>query len=159
MLYENDEQYLNRKSSYWSVSAQLAPNCIVQPVSTEQVSKTVHTLVVDRSCKSTQFAIRGGGHTSWAGSNNINGGITIDLSLMNTTTFDPATKVASIQAGSLWNQVYATLEPQVVTVAGGRSGAVGVAGFLTGGGNSFYTAQQGFACDNVKSLEVVLATG
>lgn len=44
-------------------------------------------------------------------------------------------------------------------MAGGRAGSVGVAGFLTGGGNSFYTAQQGFACDNVKNFEVVLASG
>lgn len=159
VLYADDERYLNRTSSYWSVSAQLTPSCIVQPSSTEDVSKIVKTLVTDTDCGWTQFALRSGGHTTWAGSNNINKGVTIDLGLLNSTNFDPATKLASIGSGSRWNQVYATLDPLGFTVAGGRAGTVGVAGFLTGGGNSFYTSQQGFACDNVKNFEIVLASG
>lgn len=31
--------------------------------------------------------------------------------------------------------------------------------FSTGGGNSFFTAQRGFACDQVQNFEVVLASG
>ena len=159
VLYSSDEAYHDRISSYWSVSAQLIPNCMVQPLSTEEVSKTIKTLLTDAACGREQFAIRSGGHTTWAGSNNIDDGVTIDLGLMNGTTLDVKTNIASIQPGSRWNQVYATLDPQGFTVAGGRAGSVGVAGFLTGGGNSFYTAQQGFACDNVKNFEVVLASG
>lgn len=55
--------------------------------------------------------------------------------------------------------VYQALEPHGVTVVGGRAAGVGVAGFLTGGGNSFYTARRGFACDNVVNFQVVLANG
>lgn len=150
---------MNRTASYWSVSAQLTPQCIVQPLSTAEVTTIVKTLVTHAACGETRFAVRSGGHTTWAGSNNIDNGVTIDLGLMNATTFDPATKVASILPGSRWNQVYATLEPHGVTVAGGRAGTVGVAGFLTGGGNSFYTAEKGFACDNVVNFEIVLGTG
>ncbi|KAH7094507.1 hypothetical protein FB567DRAFT_600097 [Paraphoma chrysanthemicola] len=159
VLYPTDEQYVNRTASYWSVSAQLTPECIVQPISTEEVSKAVKILVSHEGCKETQFAVRSGGHTTWAGSNNIDNGVTIDLGLMNTTTYDPATKVASVLPGSRWGQVYATLEPHGVTAAGGRASTVGVAGFLTGGGNSFYTAQKGFACDNVVNFELILGTG
>lgn len=131
----------------------------MQPVSTEEVSSVVKALVADAACGHTQFAIRSGGHATWAGSNNIEDGVTIDPGLMNTTMLDPETKVASIEPGARWAQVYATLDPQGVTVVGGRAGTVGVSGFLTGGGDSFYTLQQGFACDNVKNFEVVLATG
>ncbi|UPX11163.1 uncharacterized protein EKO05_0001785 [Ascochyta rabiei] len=159
VLYPSDEQYQNRTSSYWSVSAQLSPSCIVQPTSTEEVSKVVKILVAETGCQEDQFAVRSGGHTVWAGSNNIDKGVTVDLGLINSTTLDAQTNIASIQPGSRWNQVYATLDPKGLTVAGGRAGSVGVAGFLTGGGNSFYTAQQGFACDNVKNFEVVLASG
>lgn len=159
VLYANEERYVNRTSSYWSISAQLKPSCIVQPESTNDVIKVIKTLVADTGCKQTEFALRSGGHTTWAGSNNIDKGVTIDFGLMNTTAFEPATKIASIQPGSRWNQVYATLDPLGFTVAGGRAGTVGVAGFLMGGGNSFYTSQQGFACDNVKNFEVVLASG
>ena len=134
-------------------------NCIVQPKTTNEVSEVVKTLVAGKGCRQTGIALRSGGHTTWAGSNNINGGVTIDLGLMNTTVFDPMTKIASIQPGSRWNQVYATLDPLGFTVAGGRAGSVGVAGFLMGGGNSFYASRQGFACDDVKNFEIVLASG
>jgi FAD/FMN-containing dehydrogenase len=133
VLYPGDEQYENRTLSYWSVSAQLTPYCVVQPLSTEEVSKAITTLVGNVLCKDTKFAIRSGGHTTWSGSNNIEDGVTIDLGLMNTTTLDPDTSIASIQPGSRWGQVYGTLEPLGFTVAGGRAASVGVAGFLTGG--------------------------
>jgi hypothetical protein len=55
--------------------------------------------------------------------------------------------------------VYETLAPYGVLVAGGRAGTVGVAGFLTGGGNSFHSASHGFGCDQVANFEVVLADG
>lgn len=78
---------------------------------------------------------------------------------MNATTYDDETQVASIQPGSRWRGVYETLDPYHATVAGGRAASVGVAGFLTGGGNSFFSARKGFACDQVLNFEVVLASG
>ncbi|KAH8202775.1 hypothetical protein TruAng_003046 [Truncatella angustata] len=126
-----------------------------QPTSAEQVSLAVTTLVERSSC---QFAVRSGGHFIWP-ANNIEEGVTIDLGLMNATTYNEVSKVASIYPGSRWRGVYEILDPHNVTVPGGRAASVGVAGFLTGGGNSFYSARKGFACDNVINFEVVLASG
>jgi hypothetical protein len=70
---------------------------------------------------------------TWAGSNNIETGVTIDLSLMNSTIYDKEAKVASILPGSRWEAVYKTLEEYNVVVPGGRTGPVGVGGFLLGG--------------------------
>jgi FAD/FMN-containing dehydrogenase len=123
------------------------------------VVKVVNTLVEGASCSSTKFAVRSGGHTVWAGSNNINNGVTVDLGLMNDVTLDKNASVASIGPGARWMNVYGALDPDGWTVPGGRAGSVGVAGFLTGGGNSFFTARKGFACDNVKNFEVVTASG
>jgi hypothetical protein len=61
----------------------------VQPVSTEEVSKIMRLLVGDSSCKHVQFAVRSGGHTTWANSNNIDNGVTIDLGLLNQTKLQP----------------------------------------------------------------------
>lgn len=47
---------------------------------------------------------------AWAGANNIEAGVTIDLGLMTTTTYNPDTKVASLQPGGTWAQVYSELE-------------------------------------------------
>lgn len=44
-------------------------------------------------------------------------------------------------------------------MTGGRAGGVGVAGFITGGGNSFHSTSHGWACDNVQNFQVVLADG
>lgn len=78
---------------------------------------------------------------------------------MNATSYDAELKVATIQPGSTWQAVYDILTPLGVTVAGGRSGGVGVAGFTTGGGNSFFSTSHGWACDNVRSFEIVLGNG
>ncbi|KAH8647854.1 hypothetical protein BX600DRAFT_484441 [Xylariales sp. PMI_506] len=79
----------------------------------------------------------------------VNDGVTVDLGLMNVTTYDGKTGTASVQPGSRWRDVYETLDPLEMTVPGDRAAGVGVAGFLTGGG---------FACDNIVNFEVVLAS-
>lgn len=156
IYYPGNDNYENRTDSYFSVSAQLEPSCIIQPTSTSEVAKIVTTLSQATTCN---FAIRSGGHTVWPGAANIKDGVTIDLGLMNKTTYVPDGQIAQIQAGSRWREVYGALEPYGVTVGGGRTSTVGVAGFLTGGGNTFYTGRRGFACDNVLNYEVVLASG
>lgn len=156
VYYPGNDIYENRTHSYFSISAQLEPYCIVQPTSAEEVAKIVTILSQDTT---RSFAIRSGGHTVWPGAANIDNGVTIDLGLMNKTTFVPETKVAQVGAGSRWREVYGALEPYGVTVTGGRTSTVGVAGFLTGGGNNFYAGRRGFGCDNVVNYEVVLASG
>ncbi|KAK7959133.1 uncharacterized protein PG986_003987 [Apiospora aurea] len=89
----------------------------------------------------------------------VEDGVTIDLGLIDGTVYDAENKVARISPGSRWGGVYGALEPHGMTVPGGRASTVGVAGFLNGGGNSFYSARKGFACDNVVNFEVVLANG
>ncbi|KAJ6439279.1 6-hydroxy-D-nicotine oxidase [Purpureocillium lavendulum] len=106
-----------------------------------------------------EFAVRSGGHSHWAGGSSIQGGVTIDLIHFNTVSYDPSAQVASLGPSLRWGDVYEALESKGVMVAGGRDGNVGVAGLLTGGGNSYYTGRQGFACDNLVNAEVVLASG
>lgn len=79
--------------------------------------------------------------------------------LMNSTSWDPETRIASVQPGGHWQDVYDYLAQYGVLVAGGRAGIVGTGGFVTGGGNSFYSASHGMACDTVANFEVVLADG
>ncbi|KAI2618490.1 FAD-binding domain-containing protein [Hypoxylon sp. NC1633] len=152
-----DEAYEAREGSYWSLTPRLKPPAIVQPRNANEVSQAVKALVKTDGCK---FAIRSGGHMSWAGAgNNIEDGVTIDLGLMSKTTYNPETKLASLQPGGRWTNVYADVEKHGVMVAGGREGLVGVGGLLTGGGITFYTCRIGWGCDQVVNYEVVLADG
>ncbi|KAI1412613.1 FAD-binding domain-containing protein [Hypoxylon sp. FL1857] len=151
------DAYEAREASYWSLTPQLKPSAIVQPRTTEEVSRIVRALVGTAGCK---FAIRSGGHMSWIGAgNNIDDGVTIDFGLMAKTTYDPETGLALLQPGGRWRDVYADVEKHGVMVAGGREGMVGVGGFLTGGGLTFYNCRYGWACDQVENYEVVLGDG
>lgn len=78
VLLPSDPTYLERVQSYWSVTSQLKPACFVQPVNTQEVSTVISTLVQQTDCK---FAVRSGGHSSNAGFNNIEDGVTIDLGM------------------------------------------------------------------------------
>jgi FAD/FMN-containing dehydrogenase len=155
ILVPGDADYDARQDSYWSNSAKIAPAAIVRPRSAQEVAAAVKALVGAKQ----PFAVCSGGHTNWAGSNNIEGGVTIDLSLLNSVVYDDASETAIIGPGCRWKEVYAELHKHGRAVAGGREGNVGVAGLLLGGGNTFFTARRGWACDNVVAYEVVLADG
>lgn len=73
VLLPKDTDYAVREDSYWCNDAKLGPACIVRPRSAEDVSKAVKALV----SAGQKFAIRSGGHTNWAGSNNIADGVTV----------------------------------------------------------------------------------
>lgn len=68
-------------------------------------------------------------------------------------------KTASIGPGQTWYDVYVRLDPLKVSVVGGREAGVGVGGLLLGGGISYFSGRYGWACDNVRNYEVVLASG
>ncbi|KAF5025129.1 hypothetical protein F66182_2830 [Fusarium sp. NRRL 66182] len=155
ILTPTDAEFTARQESYWSNSAKIKPACIVQPQTPEDVASVVRAL----AAAGQKFAVRSGGHTSWAGSNNIHDGVTVDLVRLNKVTFNASAETADIGPGCKWRQVYAELIKHGRAVAGGREGNVGVAGLLLGGGNAFFTARQGFGCDNVVSYQVVLASG
>ncbi|KAI0198890.1 FAD binding domain-containing protein [Astrocystis sublimbata] len=147
--------YVDRIKSYFSVSAALQPWCIVLPSSAQEVSSVIQILT-EHQCP---FGILSGGHGVFPGANSVQSGVTIDLGLMNATTYDVESKTASIQPGSRWKPVFETLARHGVAVTGGRDSDVGAGGFLLGGGNSFWSASHGWACDNVVNFEVVLADG
>ncbi|KAI0007173.1 6-hydroxy-D-nicotine oxidase [Xylariaceae sp. FL0662B] len=152
----NTTAYAEREADYYSASARQSPSCIIQPTTSQEVANLIKKLV---NGTNSNWAIRGGGHTAYGPAADIHNGVTIDLGLLNKTEYDAETKVAKVQGGSLWKDVYKTLEPYGVTVPGGRTSTVGVGGFTLGGGNNFYSGKVGFACDNVVNYEVVLASG
>jgi len=155
VLLPNSAAYQDRESSYWAANSQLHPSCIIQPRSTNDVSRIVKVLAKADSL----IALRSGGHTQWAGSNNVRNGVTIDLGRMTTVTYNCQSKLASIQPGPRWGDVYEALLKYGVCVPGGRDGNVGIGGFLTGGGNSYYAGRYGWGTDDVANFEVVLADG
>ncbi|KAL8948277.1 MAG: hypothetical protein Q9222_005525 [Ikaeria aurantiellina] len=151
--YSSSDQknlYQQFVESYFSVNDRLEPTCVVSPANTKDVSSIV-ALLSKNSC---QFAIKSGGHGILTASSNIRKGVTVDLRGMRKVTLNKQKKMATVQPGAKWIDVYEYLDPQGWAIPGGRAGDVGV-----GGGNSFFAARYGFACDNVVTFEVVLGDG
>ncbi|KAI1486372.1 FAD binding domain-containing protein [Biscogniauxia mediterranea] len=159
LLFPTDPGYEPQILTWYAENSRVRPYCLVLPQSTAEVSTALTALVnANDGAGDWHIAVRSGGHST-IGSNNIENGVTIDLSYMNSSSYDETTNLAKIQPGGRWRNVYADLQKSGVTVAGGRDGDVGVGGFLLGGGNSFYTGRMGFGCDTVVNFEVVLGNG
>ncbi|EMR72453.1 putative fad- protein [Eutypa lata UCREL1] len=161
-------QYNESLNSYWSQqAASVEPACIFTPETTEDVSIAVQILTVPdlgllldaNLTPSCPFAVRSGGHTSFAGAASIEGGVTVDLRALNSIELNEDLSVASVGAGAKWKDVYSKLDPLHLAVLGGRAGDIGVGGFTTGGGISYFSPRFGWACDMVLNYQVVLAGG
>jgi UDP-N-acetylenolpyruvoylglucosamine reductase len=71
------------------------------------------------------FAVRSGGHASWAGASNTEGGVVIDLRALNTVEISTDKSVVLVGAGAPWDAVYEKLDPLGLSVNGGRASGVG----------------------------------
>lgn len=141
VLHPDITAYADSRASYWSQQeASLAPTCIVRPRHTHDVSTAVWILSTVsrfgsllRAGGQCRFAIRGGGHTPFVGSANIDGGVTIDLSAMRDVVVRPDRSITSVGPGATWLEVYMKLDAMDLAVSGGRVSSVGVAGLTLGG--------------------------
>ncbi|KAI1261740.1 FAD-binding domain-containing protein [Xylariaceae sp. FL1019] len=155
VLLPGHTAYKERVESYWSNTAKQRPKGIVCPASSEELARVVVAL----TRAGRQFSVRSGGHCPSREASNIDGGVVIDLRLFNEVILDHESKTVNVGAACMWSSVYEELQKHDLGVAGGRAGHVGVGGLLLGGGNTWLTAQRGWACDNIVEAEVVLANG
>ncbi|KXH62151.1 FAD binding domain-containing protein [Colletotrichum salicis] len=125
------------------------------PESAEEVSDVIKTL----TSLEAQFTVKSGGHTAFAGGSNIEGGVTIDLARLDQVAVSDDRQTVSIGPGNRWHNVSQVLDPLGLAVVGGRVNEVSVSGLILGGGISFFSGKYGWACDNVRKFEVVLASG
>jgi FAD/FMN-containing dehydrogenase len=141
---------------FWSAQQQEPkPYCIFKPEKAVDVS----TLVLLSRLTQCPFAVRSGGHSAFAGSSSVDGGVTVTFEKMKQITLSEDKKIAAIEPGNLWYDIYTNLQNDNLTVVGGRVSAIGIGGLTTGGGISFFANEYGWACDNVASYEVVTASG
>ncbi|KAI1268150.1 putative oxidoreductase [Xylariaceae sp. FL1019] len=151
-------------SSYWSSQAATPqPVCVFTPSCTHDVAKALHALTAAEPWSQgkdvCRFAVKSGGHASYAGAANIMDGVTVDMSSMNSIELSQDRSIVSVGVGARWQQVYDKLDPFNLTAVGGRNGLVGVGGLTTGGGVSHFSPRAGWSCDTVSNYEVVLADG
>ncbi|CAF3575257.1 unnamed protein product [Fusarium graminearum] len=155
VAYPNTTSY-TLANNYWSHrQSEVHPDCFVNPQTTKDVSKVMKILTY----LDAPFSVKSGGHTAFANGSNIANGVTIDLQYLNNITVSEDRKTVSIGPGNRWINVSETLDPFKLAVVGGRVANVGVGGLILGGGISYFSGSKGWACDNVRNYEVVVASG
>lgn len=105
-----------------------------------------------------EVAVRGGGH-SVAGLSTCDDGLMIDLSLMRIIEVDVPKKRAKVQPGVLGGELDAATQEYGLGTTLGTVSHTGIAGLTLGGGMGWVMRQHGLACDNLRSVEAVLADG
>lgn len=118
------------ESGYWSnQQAEVDPYCVFLP------SSSVEVAVASLLSRLTKypFEVKSDGHAPFAGASNIQGGITINFAKMNEVSLSLNKNTASISLGNTWFDVCSALEPEDLTVIGGRVAAIGVDGLTLGG--------------------------
>lgn len=156
--FPGDDVYKGETRSYWASNlGELTATCRVTPRKSTDVQKTMYLI----SRTNATFAIRSGGHAVVANTSNVADGVVIDLRLLNHVLYRPELGILDVGAGARWADVYRELDQYSsnLQVVGGRAGAVGVGGFLLGGGLSFHSGTHGWGCDQVQFFETVLANG
>ncbi|KAK1992696.1 FAD binding domain-containing protein [Colletotrichum falcatum] len=153
--YPNSTQYASSNIYYSGRQAEVHPACFVSPRDTDDVATTIKIL----TSASVPFTVKSGGHTAFDGGSNIAGGVTIDLVRLNQIIVSNDHQTVSVGPGNRWVNISETLDPLGLAVVGGRVSDVGVSGLILGGGISYFSGRYGWACDNVRSFEVVLASG
>ena len=105
------------------------------------------------------LTVRGGGHSA-AGYSLNDGGVVLDLSLMNAVTLDEESRTLRVQMGAKWSQIYDELggRTDLIPIGGGCL-PVGIPGFILGGGFSFVSRSYGMSVDNLLSLTLVTPDG
>jgi FAD/FMN-containing dehydrogenase len=100
--------------------------------------------------------VRSGGH-SYAGWSSVNNGLVVDVSEMN--TFRVGSGTVTVGAGTDLINFYSGLAGHGLAVPGGSCPTVGIAGLALGGGVGVLSRQYGLTCDNLESVQLVLADG
>ncbi|KAI0379083.1 hypothetical protein F5Y04DRAFT_290559 [Hypomontagnella monticulosa] len=147
-------EYESQRSRPWSQTCWESAAAYVQPVNTQEVAQALSIITKAGS----KFAIRTTGHIPNPGFSSVGDtGVVIDLRKLQSLSLDKENGILRTGAGCTWGEVYSYLEENNLSAIGGRDVAVGVAGFLLGGGYSAFPNLHGTGVDGVRGFEVVLA--
>ncbi|HSG67239.1 MAG TPA: FAD-binding oxidoreductase [Bacteroidales bacterium] len=153
LLLPEDPAYEEARK-IWNGMFDKRPALIVQCKETGDVVKAVKYAGMNNMA----LSVKGGGHNS-AGTASVDGGMMVDLSLMQEVEVNAGKKTASVQGGCLLGTVDSATQKFGLAVSSGIISHTGVGGLTLGGGMGWISRKHGFSVDNLISAEVVTAKG
>ncbi len=145
-----------RESVSWQLrKSSRRPSLIVQASSVNDVQRSLHFA----RQHSLKVSVRSGGH-SWVHSSLRNNALLIDLRAMKHINIDPETMTAHVGPAVNARELTQALDKHGLAFPVAHCSTVALGGYLLGGGQAWnWGSWGGPACNSVKSLEVVNASG
>jgi FAD/FMN-containing dehydrogenase len=153
-LIQPDDESYDEARAVWNGLIDRRPRLIVRCSGAADVASAVRFA----RAHGLEIAVRGGGHNV-SGTAVCDDGIVIDLSRMRAVWVDPHTRTARVQGGALWGDVDHETQAHGLATTGGIVSHTGVAGLTLGGGIGWVMRKHGLTVDNLRSADVVTATG
>jgi hypothetical protein len=142
------------RRNVWNGSIDRSPALIARPAGVDDV---VAALGFARHT-GLEVAVRGGGH-SFPGHSVCDGGLVIDLGLMNGVRIDPEAGTARAQAGVLLGDLDRETQAVGMAVPSGIVTHTGLSGLTLGGGIGWLLRKHGLTIDQLLAVEMVTADG
>jgi FAD/FMN-containing dehydrogenase len=140
----------------WNVAIDQRPAAVAVPRSVAEVVAVVSTA----AALGLRVAPQTTGHAAAAlAEQALDDAVLLRLSALAGVTVDPVARTARVLGGTVWASVVEACAPHGLTALHGSAGDVGVAGYLLGGGISFYGRRHGVAANSVRSIDLVTADG
>ena len=153
LLTKDDNDY-NEVRLIWNGMINKHPGLIARC----KTSKDVSLAVKFARYNNLLISIRGGGHNV-AGNAVCEGGLMIDLSLMNNVTVDKKKMTAVVGPGCTLGNADTETQKYGKVIPSGIVTGTGLAGLTLGGGFGWLSRKWGLTCDNLISTEVITAEG
>ena len=153
VILPDDPDY-DEARSIWNAMIDKRPGAIARCSGIADVIQAVRTAKEH----DLLLSVRSGGHNI-AGSALCEGGLTIDLSGMNSVHIDPHARRAYVEPGATLGDFDHEAQAFGLATSLGINSTTGVAGLTLGGGFGWLTRKHGMTVDNLKSVEIVTADG
>ncbi len=154
-LFPDDPGYAEA-STAWNLAAVQRPFAVAVPRDVQSVVRVVRAA----AGLGLRIAVQSTGHGAGAlAAGDLGRTVLLRMHELTGVTVDPHARTARVTGGTLWRDVIAAAAPHGLTALHGSAGDVAVAGFVLGGGLSFYSRRHGLAAHSVRAFEVVTSSG
>ncbi|MFC5177945.1 FAD-binding oxidoreductase [Nocardioides taihuensis] len=140
----------------WNLAVDQRPAAVAVPRSVEQVVDVVRAAGAAGLRVAPQSTGHGAGPLAGVPMDDV---VLLRLSELTGVSVDAVDRTARVVGGTQWHEVVAAAAPYGLTALHGSAPDVAVAGYLLGGGLSFYARKHGLGSGSLRAVELVTADG